>query len=103
ESGYFFSQSSGHFSPQLPELFKRDWRFNLKIQLAFDHIFSASLFQDSSQLTGIGKTECFRRIRTLWRHVHRSVYRVCNSRKEGISFLWTPDDKGDVSILDNHS
>src|SRR5215468_6023183 len=99
----FVSQRSGHFSPQLPERVKRECRFNLKIQLAFNHIFSASLFQDSSQLTGICKTERFRRIRTLWRHVHKSVYRVCNSRKERISFLWTPDDKGDAPILDNHS
>src|SRR6266542_3396531 len=76
---------------------------NLKFQLAFAHIFSVSVFQDSSQFTRSGRTECIWRIGILWRHLRKLVYHVCDSRKERISFLWTPDDKRDISILANHS
>src|SRR6266540_181025 len=75
----------------------------LKFQLAFAHIFSVSVFQDSSQFTRSGKTECIWRIGILWRNLRKLVYHVCDSRKERISFLWTPDDKRDISILANHS
>ena len=37
------------------------------------------------------------------RNLYKSVYHVCDSRKEGISFLWIPDNKRDTSILKNHS
>jgi hypothetical protein len=75
----------------------------LKIQLAFDHIFSVSLLKDSSQFTGNGKTECVWGIRVLRRNLHKSVDYVCDSRKERIGFLRTPDGKRDTSILENES
>ena len=48
-------------------------RFNLKIELAFSHLFSASLFQNCSQLTVSGETECIWRIRILSRFHNRST------------------------------
>ena len=39
----------------------------------------------------------------LSRNLYKSVCHVCGSRKERISFLWTPDNKRDRSILENHS
>src|SRR5204863_143651 len=50
-----------------------------KIQLAFDHIFSVSLLQDSSQLTRNGKTECIRRIGILRVASKKPVDYVCDS------------------------
>jgi hypothetical protein len=37
------------------------------------------------------------------RNLYKSVYHVCDNRKARISFLWTPDNKRDTSILENHS
>jgi hypothetical protein len=39
----------------------------------------------------------------LSRNLYKSVYHVCDSRKERISFLSIPDNKRDTSILENHS
>src|SRR5581483_2245715 len=73
ETGQCFAQVFRHLTPQLPELLKRDWRFDLKLQRALNHIYRAGLFHDRSQFAGNSKAECVRCIRVLFNRLNEPV------------------------------